>query len=226
MSENNTALSGSAQGTEALTPPKIRIVVADDHPIFRDGLCKLLALEDDFEVVAQASDGRQVLEVLQQTQPDILLLDLRMPVVDGIQVVRWIKGSGLTARTVILTGFSRQSDVREAIRAGANAYLLKDVTGGEMLRTIRSVHRGKYRISGKRARELAANVSSADLKPSEMEILALIVEGHDNGTIAAKLGLRKEAVKYHLKGIFSKLGVTKRGAAARQAIERGLLGVH
>lgn len=209
-----------------MNQPLIRVLVAEDHPIVADGIVAILAKAKDMQVVGRAKDGAEAIELMKLHQPDIVLLDLRMPVVDGIQVMRWIKGSGLTARTVILTGFSRQSDVREAIRAGANAYLLKDVTGGEMLRTIRSVHRGKYRISGKRARELAANVSSADLKPSEMEILALIVEGHDNGTIAAKLGLRKEAVKYHLKGIFSKLGVTKRGAAARQAIERGLLGVH
>src|SRR5215471_10720169 len=125
-----------------MNQPLIRVLVAEDHPIVADGIVAILAKAKDMQVVGRAKDGAEAIELLKRHQPDILLLDLRMPVVDGIQVVRWIKGSGLTVRTVILTGFRNQSDVREAIRAGANAYLLKDVTGGEILKTIRSVHRG------------------------------------------------------------------------------------
>src|SRR5689334_18168298 len=115
MSENNTALSGSEQGTESLTPSKIRIVVADDHPIFRDGLCKLLALEEDFEVVAQASDGRQVLDVLQQTQPDILLLDLKMPGLDGLSTLQRLQLEKSKTRVIVLTA---SDDRQEFVQIG------------------------------------------------------------------------------------------------------------
>jgi DNA-binding NarL/FixJ family response regulator len=210
---------------QEINKPPIRVLIAEDHPIAADGIVAILANVKDMLVIGRARDGAETIELVKQHRPDIVLLDLRMPVVDGVQVIRWIKGSGLSARTVILTAFHSQSDVREAIRAGANAYLLKDVTGGEILKTIRRVHAGKHRISGKKARELTPNANSAELKPAELEVLTLIVEGHDNRTIAAKLGLRLEAVKYRLKGIFSKLGVRKRGAAASRAIERGLVAV-
>ena len=161
---------------------------------------------------------------MKQRQPDIVLLDLRMPVVDGIGVARWINDSGSTARAVFLTMFHSEKDVGEAIRAGADAYLLKDSPAAEILKTIRQVHRRKERISHGRARELAPTANSVDLNSLELEILALIVQGDDNRTVGVKLGLRTDAVKYHLRGLFSKLGVKKRAAAARWAIERGLPG--
>ena len=176
-------------------------------------------------VVGQARDGAEAIALLKRHQPDIVLLDLRMPVVDGISVARWIRHSGSNARTVILTIFRSASDVSQAIQAGANAYLLKDTSPEEILKTIRRVHRGKERISRQREQELVPNVSSAHFKRLELEILALIVEGHDNRTIGTELGLRTDAVKYHLRGLFSKLGVKRRAAAARRAIERGLLGI-
>src|SRR5437016_1220260 len=123
-----------------INKPPIRVLIAEDHPIVADGIVAILANARDMLVVGQARNGAEAIELLKDHQPDIVLLDLRMPVVDGVQVIRWIKGSGLSARTMILTAFHSQSDVWEAIRAGANAYLLKDVTGGEILRTIRRVH--------------------------------------------------------------------------------------
>jgi len=202
----------------------IRVLVAEDHPVVADGIAAVLAKAKDMVVVGQARDGAEAIELLKRHQPDIVLLDLRMPVVDGIGVARWIKRSGSKARTVILTIFRSERDVRQAMQAGANAYLLKDTSPEEILKTIRRVHREKARILHEWGQALAPNVNAADLKPLELDILALIVQGHDNRTIGSHLGLGTDAVKYHLRGIFSKLGVRKRAAAARQAIERGLLG--
>jgi DNA-binding NarL/FixJ family response regulator len=175
--------------------------------------------------VGRARDGAEAIELLKRHQPDIALLDLRMPVVDGIGVARWIKRSGSKTRTVILTVFHGERDVRQAIQAGANAYLVKDASPDEILKTIRRVHWGKEVTSREWARELAPNTNSVDLTPLELDILALIVQGHDNRTIATKLGFRTDAVKYHLRRLFSKLGVRKRAAAARAAIERGILSI-
>jgi two-component system NarL family response regulator len=174
-------------------------------------------------VIGLAKDGRQAIELLKRHQPDIVLLDLRMPLVDGIGVARWIKRSGSTTRAVILTSFQSETDVSQAVQTGASAYLLKDTSPAEMLKTIRRVHRGQSQISRQKAQELVPTVNRADLKPLELKILGLILEGDDNRTIGTKLGLRTDAVKYHLRTLFSKLGVRKRAAAARQAIERGYL---
>jgi two-component system NarL family response regulator len=208
-----------------MNQPAIRILVAEDHPVVADGILAVLATAKDMVVVGQARNGAEAIELLKQHQPDIVLLDLRMPVVDGIGVVRWMKRSGWNARTVILTIFSNESEVRQAMQAGVNAYLLKDSSPGEILKTIRRVHRGKSAISAERGHALAPTVNSVDLKPLELDILALIVQGHDNRTIGSQLGLGTDAVKYHLRVLFSKLGVRKRAAAARQAIERGLLDI-
>jgi DNA-binding NarL/FixJ family response regulator len=205
--------------------PKIRILVAEDHPIVADGIRTILAKAQDMVVVGQARNGAEAIELLKRHQPDIVLLDLRMPIVDGIGVATWIRRSGSATGAVILTCFHSESDVSQAIRAGANAYLLKDTPPGEILETIRSVVSGRGRISRERKGELVSNSNFAELTPLELEILALIVEGHDNQTIGSKLGLRTDAVKYHLRALYSKLGVRKRAAAARQAIKRGLLAI-
>ena len=209
---------------EEVNKPRIRVLVAEDHPIVADGIVAILAKAKDMVVVGRARDGAEAIELVKQHQPDIVLLDLRMPVVDGIGVARWINDSGSTARAVFLTMFDSEKDVSQAIRAGADAYLQKDTPAAEILKTIRHVHRRKERISNNRARELAPSANSVDLNSLELEILALIVQGDDNRTIGVKLGLRTDAVKYHLRGLFSKLGVKKRAAAARRAIEHGFPG--
>jgi len=205
--------------------PAIRILVAEDHPVVADGILAVLAKAKDMVVVGRARDGEEAIELLKRHQPDIVLLDLRMPVVDGVGVMKWIKHAGSNARTIILTVYRGESDVGQAIQAGANAYLLKDASPGEILKTIRGVHQGTAPISSQWARRLTPAMKASDLKPLELDILALVVQGHDNRTIGSKLGLGTDAVKYHLRGIFSKLGVRKRSAAARQAIERGLAGI-
>jgi DNA-binding NarL/FixJ family response regulator len=176
--------------------------------------------------VGQARNGADAIELLKRLQPDIALLDLRMPVVDGIGVVNWIMHSGSKTRTVILTMFDGESDISRAIQAGANAYLLKDTPAEEILNTIRRVHRAETAIVRELGQESAPKQNSADLKPVEMDILKLIVQGYDNRTIGSQLGLGANALKYLLRGLFSKLGVRKRAAAARVAIERGSLDIN
>ena len=206
-----------------ITGPAIRILVAEDHPVVSDGIVAILSEAKDIVIVGQASDGAQAIQMLESLRPDIVLLDLRMPSIDGIGVARWIKRSGSTARIVILTAFSSPGDVSQAFQAGANAYVLKDASTTEILNTIRRVHHLKSGISEEPACGLAPDVNSTDLQPSELEILALIVQGNTNRIIGTKLGLRTDAVKYRLRKLFSKLGVRKRTAAARRAIERGLI---
>jgi len=200
----------------------IRILVAEDHPVVADGIVAVLERAGDMVVVGRARNGVEAIELVKRHQPDIVLLDLRMPILDGIGVLRRIGRSGLKVRTIILTIFGGDSDVSQAIQAGANAYLLKDASTDEILNTIRCVHRSEAAISRERGQE-PTNVKSVNLKPVEMDILKLIVQGHDNRTIASQLGLGTNALKYILRGIFAKLGVKTRAAAARQAIERGIL---
>jgi two-component system NarL family response regulator len=202
--------------------PRIRILIAEDYPVVADGIMAVLSRAKDMVVVGRAKDGAEAIELLNRHRPDIVLLDLRMPVVDGIGVARWIKQSGSNTRTVILTIFGGERDISQAIQAGAKAYLLKDTPAEEILSTIRRVHKGETAIS----QESAQKVSPADFKPIEMEILKLIAQGHGNRTICSQLGLRANALKYVLRGLFSKLGVRKRAAAARAAIERGFLDIN
>jgi two-component system NarL family response regulator len=208
---------------KAADKPDIRVLVAEDHPIVADGILAVLGKAKDIVVVGRARNGEEAIELLEHHQPDIVLLDLRMPQIDGIGVMKWIKRTGSNARPIILTIYHGENDVSQAIQAGANAYLLKDTSPSEMLKTIRRVHKGNAAISRQRRAREASAVRSRDFKRLELEILALVVEGHDNRRIGLQLGLSTDAVKYHLRGLFSKLGVKKRAAAARQAIESGLL---
>lgn len=205
--------------------PGIKILVAEDHPIVADGILAVLGKAKDIVVVGRARNGVEAIGLLKHHQPDIVLLDLRMPLIDGIGVMKWIKRTGSNARPIILTIYYGENDVSQAIQAGARAYLLKDTSPSEILKTIRRVHRGKAAISRERRTRRAPCLKSGDLKPLELEILGLIVEGYDNRRIGLQLGLGRDAVKYHLRGLFSKLGVGKRAAAARQALESGLLGI-
>ena len=145
MSENNAAINGPTAGSGIGITPKIRIVVADDHPIFRDGLCKLLALEDDFEVVAQAQDGRQVLEVLHQLEPDILLLDLKMPGLDGLQTLQRLQVAKGKTRVIVLTASDDKNEFVQAMKLGTSGIVLKQTATDQLIKSIRKVHAGEIR---------------------------------------------------------------------------------
>src|SRR6201995_5117151 len=143
MSENNTAGGGPLTGVGIPTKPKIRIVVADDHPIFRDGLCRLLALEEDFEVVAQAQDGRQVLEILQQLEPDILLLDLKMPGLDGLATLQRLQAARNKTRVIVLTASDDKNEFVQAMKLGTSGIVLKQTATELLIKSIRKVHAGE-----------------------------------------------------------------------------------
>ena len=203
--------------------PVIKLLIAEDHPIVADGILAVLGKAKDIVVVGRARNGEEAIGLLKHHQTDIVLLDLRMPLIDGIGVMKWIKRTGSNARPIILTMYHGENDVSQAIQAGAHAYLLKDASPSEILKTIRRVHRGKAGISPQRRTREVSLVKSRGLKPFELAILALIVEGYDNRRIGLQLGLGTDAVKYHLRCLFFKLGVRKRAIAARRAIESGLL---
>ena len=241
MSENNAALSAE-QGTESPTPPKIRIVVADDHPIFRDGLCKLLALEEDFEVVAQASDGRQVLDVLQQTNPDILLLDLKMPGLDGLATLQKLQAARNKTRVIVLTASDDKNEFVQAMKLGTSGIVLKQTATDLLIKSIRKVHAGEIWLDSHTTAAVIRQFVADDTPPPppppitaaprerersplsqrEREIVALVAQGFKNKEMAEKMFISEQTVKNHLHNIFDKLGVSDRLELALYAIHNNL----
>jgi len=244
MSENNAAINGPTAGSGIGITPKIRIVVADDHPIFRDGLCKLLALEDDFEVVAQAQDGRQVLEVLHQLEPDILLLDLKMPGLDGLQTLQRLQVAKGKTRVIVLTASDDKNEFVQAMKLGTSGIVLKQTATDQLIKSIRKVHAGEIWLDSHTTaaviRQFVANEDAAPPPPQplpgsparerersplsqrEREIVALVAQGFKNKEMAEKMFISEQTVKNHLHNIFDKLGVSDRLELALYAIHNNL----
>ena len=241
MSENNAALSDPSSGMGLPTGSKIRIVVADDHPIFRDGLCKLLALEEDFEVVAQASDGRQVLEVLQQYEPDVLLLDLKMPGLDGLATLQRLQAAKNKTRVIVLTASDDKNEFVQAMKLGTSGIVLKQTATELLIKSIRKVHAGEiWMDSHTTAAVIRTFVAAEDAPPApqnvppsrdrersplsqrEREIVALVAQGFKNKEMAEKMFISEQTVKNHLHNIFDKLGVSDRLELALYAIHNNL----
>jgi len=241
MSDNNAALSGSSSGTGIPMSSKIRIVVADDHPIFRDGLCKLLALEEDFEVVAQASDGRQVLDVLQQFEPDILLLDLKMPGLDGLATLQRLQAAKNKTRVIVLTASDDKNEFVQAMKLGTSGIVLKQTATDMLIKSIRKVHAGEIWLDSHTTaaviRQFVANEDlpqtpspanagrereRSPLSQREREIVALVAQGFKNKEMAEKMFISEQTVKNHLHNIFDKLGVSDRLELALYAIHNNL----
>jgi two-component system, NarL family, nitrate/nitrite response regulator NarL len=240
MADNNFAINGPASGSE--TKNKIRIVVADDHPIFRDGLCKLLALEDDFEVVAQASDGRQVLEVIQQLEPDILLLDLKMPGLDGLATLQRLQAAKNKTRVIVLTASDDKNEFVQAMKLGTSGIVLKQTATELLIKSIRKVHAGEIWLDSHTTaaviRQFVANDEApaapapmpaaprdrerSPLSQREREIVALVAQGFKNKETAEKMFISEQTVKNHLHNIFDKLGVSDRLELALYAIHNNL----
>jgi DNA-binding NarL/FixJ family response regulator len=204
---------------------KIRIVIVDDHAMLRAGLEQLLAGEPDLEVVGKAADGREAVEVAREQRPDVVLMDLQMPEVDGVAATRAIVDEGL-ADVLVLTSYSDAERIIGALDAGALGYLLKDAEPDEVLRGIRAVARGESPINPRAARELlgARRTPSvgADLTPREHEVLALVREGLANKQIARRLGISERTVKAHLTSVFQRIGVIDRTQAALWAERNGI----
>jgi two-component system, NarL family, nitrate/nitrite response regulator NarL len=242
MSDNNTATGGPPLGLGIpMGSSKIRIVVADDHPIFRDGLCKLLALEEDFEVVAQAQDGRQVLDVLQQYAPDILLLDLKMPGLDGLATLQRLQAVKNRTRVIVLTASDDKNEFVQAMKLGTSGIVLKQTATEMLIKSIRKVHAGEIWLDSHTTAAVIRQFVAADdtpppanpqssnrererspLSQREREIVALVAQGFKNKEMAEKMFISEQTVKNHLHNIFDKLGVSDRLELALYAIHNNL----
>lgn len=203
----------------------IRVVVADDHPIVRSGIVALLASEPDIEVVGEAIDGLTAVSIVAELGPDIVLMDLRMPGIDGDEATARILEVRPDTRVVILTTYESDSSILTAIEAGASGYLLKAAPQDEILAGIRSVARGEVALAPSIAAMLVKRVATpaVTLSPRETEVLALVAQGDSNPTIAKKLFLSEATVKTHLLHAFEKLGVSDRTRAVTKAMEIGIL---
>src|SRR3984893_7330636 len=162
MSDNSTAINGPPSGAGLPTKPKSRIVVADDHPIFRDGLCRLLALEEDFEIVAQAHDGREVLQVLQELEPDILLLDLKMPNLDGLGTLQRLQASRNQTKVIVLTASEDKSEFVQAVKFGTSGIVLKQTATELLIKSIRKVHAGEIWLDSNTTAAVVRHLSSIE----------------------------------------------------------------
>jgi DNA-binding NarL/FixJ family response regulator len=204
----------------------IRVALVDDHALVRAGLAELLGATEDIEVVATAADGEEALEAVERHQPDVVLMDLSMPRLDGIEATRRIAGAHPAVHVVVLTSFSSSPQVLGALDAGALGYLLKDATPDELRDGIRAAARGESPLSPKAARALVAargeRRPAADLSEREREVLALVAEGLPNKLIARRLEISEKTVKAHLTSVYQELGVTDRTQAALWAQEQGL----
>jgi len=197
--------------------------VADDHPVVRDGIVSILEVERDMEVIAQAGDGVETVELAKKHRPDIVLLDLRMPRLDGLEVIAQIQSLQGPSRVIVLTTFESEQDVHLAVKAGARSYLLKDTPRPMLVETIRQVHRGKTCLPPSIGQKLVENMSRPVLTAREMDILKLIAEGKSNKVIADNLGITEGTVKTHVKSLLGKLQAPGRTAAVKEAVHRGLV---
>ena len=197
--------------------------MAEDHVIARVGVTAIVNMQPDMSVVAEATNGQQAIELYRQHQPDITLLDLRMPMVSGIEAAQQIRQEFPKARMIALTTYGGDEDIRRALHAGVQSYLTKDVLHDELIKAIRAVHEGQTYLPANVAAALAAQVPGPDLSAREVQVLELIVRGLANKQIAYTLNIAEHTVKNHVKNILSKLGVQDRTQAATAAIQRGII---
>lgn len=203
----------------------MRVVVVDDHPVVRAGLVGLLAGEDDVEVVGEAADGAQALDVVADVSPDVVLMDLRMPVMDGATATGRLLAAHPGVRVVVLTTYESDADILRAVEAGATGYLLKDTPREDLVEGVRAAARGETVLAPSVARRLVAQVRGGEqrLTARELEVLAAVARGGSNAQIGAELFISEATVKTHLLRVFAKLGVDDRTRAVTVALERGLL---
>lgn len=201
----------------------IRILVVDDHNVVRQGIVSLIKSVSDMTVIAEASDGKQAIALFREHRPDVTIMDLRLPVLSGVEAIKEIRHEFAAARIIVLTTFDGDEDIYRALQAGARGYLLKDMFGDDLMEAIRTVHAGRTRIPAPIAQRLADRMGGPDLTPREMDVLKLIVGGRSNKEIGRELFISEATVKTHINSLLSKLGVTDRTQAATSALQRGIV---
>ncbi|HEX8711302.1 MAG TPA: response regulator transcription factor [Terracidiphilus sp.] len=202
---------------------RIRVLVVEDHNVVRQGLVALLKVAGDIDVVGEAADGIDAIAQFRKHQPDIALIDLRLPRLGGVDAITAIRKEAPHARFIVLTTYDGDEDIYRALKAGAKAYLLKGMTSEELLTAIRAVHAGKSHIPPAIAERLAERMGSEELTPREYDVLEQIVRGRSNKEIGTELDISEATVKTHINSLLSKLGVTDRTQAATAAIRRGIV---
>ena len=200
----------------------IRILVAEDHEIVRDGICAIVNQQEDLTVVAQAENGEQAVLLYEEHQPDLVLTDLRMPVMEGVEAIKQIITDYPQAKIIILTTYDTDEEIYRGLQAGAKGYLLKDTSSKELATAIRTVNRGQKYIPHQVVARLTERISNSELTKREMDVLKLLTQGNSNQEIAATLKITEGTVKFHVNNIFNKLGVSDRTQAVITAFKRGL----
>jgi DNA-binding NarL/FixJ family response regulator len=201
----------------------IRVLAVDDHPLLREGIAALISTEEDMELIGEASNGREALDLFRESHPDVTLMDLHMPEMNGIDAIGAIRSEFPDARIIVLTTQPGDVQVFRALKAGARAYLSKSMLRKELLDTIRAVHAGQKRLSGDAAAEIAEHAADDALTPREIDVLRLVAVGNANKEIGALLSMTEVTVKSHVKNILSKLGANDRTHAVTIALKRGII---
>jgi len=218
---SSTATAASAEASA----PKVRasVLVVDDHALLRTGVANIINQEPDLRVVAEAANGVEAVDAFERHHPDVTLLDLRMPEMEGVEAVRQIRGRDPQAKVIILTTYDTDEDITRALKAGAKAYVLKDISAEALITCIHDVLAGKTYLAPAAAAKLAEGVTRVHLTPRELTTLRLMADGKSNKEIAGELGISDRTVKTHLGHLFEKLGVTSRTEAVKVASRRGLV---
>ena len=212
-----------AKSVPLASQDKIRVLVVDDHPVVRQGVIANVKPQGDMTVVAEAGDGVEALALIKQHSPDVVMLDLRMPGMDGLDVVAEVNNAKLESKVLIMTTFESQEDIHRAIKAGARGYLLKDSSQEEILDAIRRVSQGETYLPARIVQKVAEGMRKPELSPREIEVLQWVAAGKSNKEIGAQLYIAEGTVKTHVKNLFEKLAVVGRTAAIREAVHRGLV---
>ena len=214
MSTMEASLPAAAQAT---------VLVVDDHALVRTGVANIISHEPDLQVIAEAANGAEAVTAFERYRPDVTLLDLRMPVMEGVEAVRQIRLLEPNAKVIVLTTYDTDEDITRALKAGAKAYILKDISAAALIACIHDVLAGKTYLAPTAAAKLAEGVARVQLTPRELSTLRLLADGRSNKEIGNELGISERTVKTHLGHLFEKLGVTSRTEAVKIAARRGLV---
>jgi two-component system NarL family response regulator len=220
---SNSDRAGGMRTGSSKTTARIQIVVADDHPIVREGVVASLKRQRHLKVVGEANDGVEVLEFIKQKRPDIALLDLRMPRMDGLEVLRALNELKLQTRAIVMTVFENEEDIQRSMKAGARAYLPKDCPQEILVDAIRRVHGGEVYLPPQVAQKLVDRMQKPQLSPRELEVLKAVAAGKSNKEIGVQLFISEGTVKTHVESLLDKLGAATRTSAVKAAASRGLV---